>query len=129
MSHRSTKTVGTRSQIHIVFGVLATLMLVACAVEDTRPRDDSITNNARSSRQWTQRVTLAVPVGTDIDAAAALFRKSGFRCETQFRNGKDSCYKTTGNDWMGAWSRWRVDFSVTGGRIVSFRAFYDHNDA
>ena len=118
----------TRTRVGSAVAIAFSIVTAACKSDEPRPGDNSITDNARSSRQWTQKVKLAVPAGTDIDAAAALLRQSGFACQTQFRDGKDSCFKTTGSDWTGSSSRWRVDFEVTGGRIVSFRAFYDHNE-
>ncbi len=126
MSHRSTQIVEKLSRARAIAAVFALLFVAACAVEEKRSSDKTLTANAESYAQWNQKLKRAVPIGMSRDAMAALLRASGFRCFVGFNDGNAFCNKDVGVDAVGPSYHWRADFWVRGGRITSVKASFDH---
>jgi hypothetical protein len=125
MRARFTQIVERLSRFRVV-GVLAVLVAAACAVEEKRSGDKTVTANAESFVQWNQKLKRAVPIGMSKDAMAQLLRASGFRCFVGFNDGNAFCKKDVGVDAVGPSYHWRADFWVSGGRITSVKASFDH---
>jgi hypothetical protein len=115
-----------RRMTRTVAMMLSVLTLTACAVEEKRSGDKTITANAESYVQWNQKLKRAVPIGMSRDAMATLLRASGFKCFTGFNDGNAFCNKDVGTDLAGPSYHWRADFWVSGGRITSVKASFDH---
>jgi hypothetical protein len=126
MSRRSTKIVENSPRIRAAMAVIAALMLTACAVEEKRSGDKTLTANAESYVQWNQKIKRAVPIGMSRDAMAELLRASGFKCFVGFNDGNAFCNKNVGVDLVGPSYHWRADFWVSGGRITSVKGSFDH---
>jgi hypothetical protein len=126
MSHRSTKIGRDSPPVRVAIALLATLIIAACAVEEKRSGDKTLTANAESFTQWNQKLKRAVPIGMSLDAMAAMLRASGFKCFTGFNDGNAFCNKDVGTDFVGPSYHWRADFWVKGGRITSVNASFDH---
>jgi hypothetical protein len=126
MSRRSMPVAEQLLRVRVSFTLIATLMMAACAVEEKRSGDKTLTANAESYAQWNQKLKRAVPIGMSLDAMAALLRASGFKCFTGFNDGNAFCNKDVGTDFVGPSYHWRADFWVKGGRITSVKASFDH---
>jgi hypothetical protein len=126
MPRRSTPIAGTLSRVRVAFALLATLTVAACAVEEKRSGDKTLTANAESYAQWNQKLKRAVPIGMSRDAMAELLRASGFKCFVGFNDGNAFCNKNVGVDLVGPSYHWRADFWVRGGRITSVKGSFDH---
>ena len=110
----------------ILVQLIVVLGVTACAVEEKRSSDKTLTANAESYAQWNQKLKRAVPIGMSRDAMAALLRESGFRCFVGFNDGNAFCKKDVGVDAVGPSYHWRADFWVRGGKITSVKASFDH---
>ena len=126
MSRRSTKIAQALPRVRAAIVLLVTLILTACAVEEKRSSDKTLTANAESYTQWNQKLKRAVPIGMSRDAMAELLRASGFKCFVGFNDGNAFCNKNVGVDAVGPSYHWRADFWVTGGRITSVKGSFDH---
>ncbi len=126
MPRRSTKIAQDSQLVRAAIALVATLMLTACAVEEKRSSDKTLTANAESYAQWNQKLKRAVPIGMSRDAMAELLRASGFKCFVGFNDGNAFCNKDVGIDAIGPSYHWRADFWVRGGRIREVKASFDH---
>lgn len=110
-----------------IVALIAMAVAASCQVEEGRAADKTITANAESQVQWTQKLDRFASVGASLDSATGILEAAGFQCFPKFHDGNAICNKYIGKDLLGPTYHWRVDFWVAGGRITKVRGSFDHN--